>query len=132
MLGKINIVEKYGTKILELIKILKKQCQKSMEAVGMKYVFSTFHKFKELEMDHDRLLDDFTFAGVPYSRYDPNTFMSKEKDEMNLLYVVLIIAKKSLTMNSALFFLFTLSVFRNFPQHVNVSTSVVINTHLRI
>ena len=99
MLGKINIVEKYGTKSLELIKILKKQCQNSMEAVGMKYVFSTFHKFKELEMDHDRLLDDFTFAGVPYSRYDPNTFMSKEKDEMNLLYVVLIIAKKSLTMN---------------------------------
>ena len=69
-------------------------------------------------MDHVRLLDDFTFAGTPYSRYDPNTFMSKEKDEMKLLYVALTIAKKSLTMNSALFFMFTLPVFGNFPQHV--------------
>lgn len=69
-------------------------------------------------MDHVRLLDDFTFAGVPYSRYDPNTFMSKEKDDMKLLYVALTIAKKSLTMNSALFFMFTLPVFGNFPQHV--------------
>ena len=60
-----------------------------------------------LEMDHVRLLEDFTFAGVPYSGYDPNTFMSKEKDEMNLLYVALTRAKKSLTMNSALFFHFT-------------------------
>ena len=107
MLGKINIVEKYGTKILELIKILKKQCQNSMEAVGMKYVFSTVHKFKGLEMNHVRLLDDFNFAGVPYSKHDPNTFKGKEKDEMNLLYVALTRAKKSLTMNSALFFLFT-------------------------
>ena len=71
-----------------------------------------------LEMDHVRLLDDFTFAGVPYSGYDPNTFMSKEKDEMNLLYVALTIAKKSLTMTSALFFMFTLSAFENFAQHV--------------
>ena len=71
-----------------------------------------------LEMDHVRLLEDFTFAGVPYSGYDPNTFMSKEKDEMNLLYVALTIAKKYLTMTSALFFMFTLSAFENFAQHV--------------
>ena len=71
-----------------------------------------------LEMDHVRLLEDFTFAGVPYSGYDPNTFMSKEKDEMNLLYVALTIAKKSLTMTSALIFMFTLSAFENFAQHV--------------
>ena len=74
-----------------------------------------------LEMDHVRLLEDFTFAGVPYSGYDPNTFMSKEKDEMNLLYVALTIAKKSLTMTSALFFMFTLPVFGNFPQHVQAN-----------
>ena len=120
-----SIVWKYGTKILELINILKKQCQKNMDAAGVKYNLRTvlYTYFTPatsmlLEMDHVRLLDDFTFAGVPYSRYDPNTFMSKEKDEMNLLYVALTIAKKSLTMNSALFFMFTLPVFGNFPQHV--------------
>lgn len=37
MLGKINSVEKYGTKILELINILKKQCQNNMDAAGVKY-----------------------------------------------------------------------------------------------
>ena len=107
MLGKINIVEKYGPKIHEQINILRNQCQNSMDDAGVKYVFSTVHKFKGLEMDHVRLLDDFNFAGVPYSKYNPNTFMGKEKDEMNLLYVALTRAKKSLTMNSALFFLLT-------------------------
>ena len=51
MLGKLNIVEKYGTKILELINILKKQCHSSMDAAGVKYVFSTVHKFNWLKMD---------------------------------------------------------------------------------
>ena len=106
-LGKINIVEMYGSSIIEYINIMKNQSQSDMDATGVKYVFSTVHKFKGLEMNHVRLLEDFNFAGVPYSKFDPNTFKGKEKDEMNLLYVALTRAKKSLTMNSALFFHFT-------------------------
>ena len=107
MLSKINIVEKYGKSILDHINILKNQSRNNMEDAGVKYVFSTVHRFKGLEMNHVRLLDDFNFARVPYYKFDPNIFKGKEKDEMNLLYVALTRARKSLTMNSALFFLLT-------------------------
>ena len=126
MWGKIKIVEKYGRSILDHINILKKQCQNSMDDPGVKYVFSTVHKFKGLEMNHVRLLDDFYFASVPYSKYDPNTLKGKEKDEMNLLYVALTRAKKSLTMNSALFFLFTSKhIGENFQRLVKAPECIV-------
>ena len=44
-----------------------------MDAAGVKYVFSTVHKFKGLEMNHVRLLDDFNFAGVHKDTYPHGT-----------------------------------------------------------
>lgn len=73
----------------------------------VKYVFSTVHRFKGLEMDYVHLLDDFFYNQVPYLKFNPRMLEGDNKDEVNLLYVALTRAKKVLTMNPALFFLLT-------------------------
>ena len=104
LIGKINIIEKYGDKLPGYLDILNHQLS-NMNDPGVKYVFSTVHKFKGLESDHVRLLDDFFYNGVPYTAVDPSNL--EEKDELNLLYVALTRAKKVLTINPALYFLLT-------------------------
>jgi len=78
-----------------------------MDDPEVEYVFSTVHRFKGLEMDRVHLLDDFIYSQVPYLKFNPRMLEGNNKDEVNLLYVALTRAKKVLTMNPALFFLFT-------------------------
>ena len=110
MLGKIRIVEKYKEKIPQIVKTLQDQrskAEKGGEEVDdpeVKFVFSTVHKFKGLEMDNVRLLDDFIYQGLPYNVPANN---HEQKEEFNLLYVALTRAKTRLMMNDALYFLMT-------------------------
>jgi len=69
----------------------------------VRFVFSTVHKFKGLEMDNVRLLDDFSYQRLPYS------VPEHDGEEFNLLYVALTRAKKRLMLNDALYFLMTSS-----------------------
>ena len=105
-LSKILIVEQYKEKILDYVRILKEQTAGSMTDPEVKYVFSTVHKFKGLEMDHVILLDDFKFRDIPYNKFSKRS-LAVEEDEINLLYVALTRAKKILTINPALFYLLT-------------------------
>jgi len=112
-LSKILIVEKFGDKLPGYIEILREQSQFGMEDPRVKFVFSTVHKFKGLEMDNVRLLDDFNYIGIPYESpyYNPVTGhwevpgCMTEIDEFNLLYVALTRAKVKLILNDALYFL---------------------------
>lgn len=106
-ISKITIVEKFGSNILNYINILREQSSPSMDDPDVKYVFSTVHKFKGLEMDHVILLDDFKFWQIPYQPFNSEILRGEARDEINLLYVALTRAKKSLVMNPALFFLLT-------------------------
>eukprot|EP00092_Neocalanus_flemingeri_P016157 GFUD01017486.1.p1 GENE.GFUD01017486.1~~GFUD01017486.1.p1 ORF type:complete len:966 (+),score=316.83 GFUD01017486.1:53-2899(+) len=106
MLSKIMIVQKFAGKLPGYVDILMEQSQFAMEDTRVDMVFSTVHKFKGLEMDTVRLLDDFAFIGVPYERPAKGRV---EVDELNLLYVALTRAKKRLVINDALFFLLTSS-----------------------
>ena len=72
----------------------------------MEMVFSTVHKFKGLEMDTVRLLDDFIYLGIPYGKPVQGRI---EVDELNLLYVALTRAMRLLVINDAFFFLLTSS-----------------------
>ena len=105
MIGKINIVEKFREKIPEYVDILKEQIV-HIEDPGPILVFTTVHKFKGLEMEVVRLLDDFYYEGIPHTKPDL-TLHSREA--FNLLYVALTRAKSLVIMNDALYFLLTSS-----------------------
>jgi len=104
MIGKINIVEAFGAKLPEYIEIIQDQSKYGMHDPQVDIVFSTVHKFKGLEMDTVRLLDDFFYTGIPYVKPQQNRI---KVDEFNLLYVALTRAKKLLVINDALFYLLT-------------------------
>ena len=104
LLGKIKVVEFYRDKLPGYVQILEQYSGFSIEDKKVKYIFSTVHKFKGLECDTVRLLDDFTYEGIPYER--PTIDMMGE-DEGNMLYVALTRAKRNLIINDALFFLLT-------------------------
>ena len=108
MISKIKIVEKYGAKIPEFLKICREQSL-DIDDRRVTYVFSTVHKFKGLEMENVRLLDDFYYDGIPYSNPRHQDQERKEREEFNLLYVALTRAKSLLMMNEALYFLLTSS-----------------------
>ena len=103
LLSKIRIVEEYKERIPQIVKTLWKQKRKVHDP-EVKFEFSTVHKFKGLESDNVRLLDDFFYQGLPYSGR-VNT--KEQREEFNLLYVALTRAKIKLTMNDALYFLMT-------------------------
>ena len=65
MMSKISIVEKFGSKLPEYVDILQEQGQYGRKDPQVEMVFSTVHKFKGLEMDTVRLLDDFIYMGIP-------------------------------------------------------------------
>ena len=106
MMSKINIVEKFGNNLPGYVEILQYQSQYGMDDSRVEMVFSTVHKFKGLEMDTVRLLDDFQFIGLPYSK---PVLERIQVDELNLLYVALTRAKRCLVINDALFFLLSSS-----------------------
>ena len=89
--SKILIVQTFGTKLPEYVDIIQEQSQYGMHDPRVDMVFSTFHKFKGLEMDTVRLLDDFNYTGIPYERPTPGRI---PVDDLNLLYVALTRAKK--------------------------------------
>ena len=64
MKGKILIIETFGNKMPEYVEIIQEQSQYEMHDPRVDMVFSTIHKFKGLEMDTVRLLDDFNYTGI--------------------------------------------------------------------
>ena len=115
MKGKILIIETFGTKMPEYVEIIQEQSQYGMHDPRVDIVFSTVHKFKGLEMDTVRLLDDFNYTGIPYVKSTPGRILV---DELNLLYVALTRAKKMLVINDALFFLLSSSFINYSLEHV--------------
>jgi len=103
MIGKIKIVEKYGIQVPKFVEILEQQTS-NIDDPGVKFVFSTVHKFKGLEMENVRLLDDFFYDGLPYTR---PALQGVEREELNMLYVALTRGKSLVMMNDALYFLLT-------------------------
>ena len=68
LLVKINIVESYKNLLPGYIAILEEQSQYSILDSRVKYIFSTVHKFKGMECDTVRLMDDFSYSDIPHSR----------------------------------------------------------------
>jgi len=127
-LAKITIVDKFGEKIPEYVDIFRWQVRPSMGEACVKYVFSTVHKFKGLECDTVRLLDDFFYSGLPRERpglwHETDERGGQVEDEYNLLYVALTRAKRNLVMNDALFYLITSGVISsNYEQLVEINSS---------
>jgi len=121
MIGKINIVDAFGAKLPEYIEIIQDRSQYGMHDPDVEIVFSTVHKFKGLEMDTVRLLDDFFYTGIPYAK----PLQSRIKvDELNLLYVALTRAKKLLVINDALFYLLTSRFIQYSFEHIEPVMSV--------
>ena len=128
MIGKINIVDAFGAELPEYIEILQNQSQYGMHDQQVQIVFSTVHKFKGLEMDTVRLLDDFFYTGIPYRRPLQNRV---EVDEFNLLYVALTRAKKLLMINDALFYLLTSRFIQYSFEHIEPVMSVYTETCIK-
>ena len=114
-MSKISIVDKFGSKLPEYVEILQEQSQYGMEDPQVEMVFSTVHKFKGLEMDTVRLLDDFIYLGIPYGKPVHGRI---EVDELNLLYVALTRAKRLLVINDALFFLLSSSFINHSLEYL--------------
>jgi len=92
LLSKINIIEKFGNRLPNIIEKIKSACCKDSKMADV--VLSTVHKAKGLEFDTVVLLNDFpdftdVFGTVVVS-----------EDEKNLIYVAITRAKTSLVMNS--------------------------------
>ena len=119
MMSKIMIVDKFGSNLPGHVEVLMDQSQYGMEDPRVDMVFSTVHKFKGLEMDTVRLLNDFIYTCVPYERPEQGRV---EVDELNLLYVALTRAKRRLVINDALFFLLS-SSFINYSFEVILPVS---------
>ena len=124
LLGKINIVETYKNKLPGYVDILEEQSQYSILDTKVKYIFSTVHKFKGLECDTVRLLDDFNYLDIPHRRPSMASRETLGEDEFNLLYVALTRAKKNLIINDALFFLLTSGFISHSFERLSLSSSL--------
>lgn len=94
---KLNIVEKYGNRIPELVNRLERCSEKDFTKAD--FILGTVHKAKGLEFDTVMISDDF--SKVPSSRHnlDFNSdfcFSDIPDDEWNLLYVAATRARTSL------------------------------------
>ena len=125
MKSKMLIVETIGTKLPEYVEIIQEQSKYGMHDPRVDMVFSTVHKFKGLEMDTVRLLDDFNYTGIPYVRPTPGRILV---DELNLLYVALTRAKKMLVINDALFFLLS-SSFINWEKLLSKPSNAILSSN---
>lgn len=95
--GKLSTVEKYGSRIPELVARLD-QCFESV-LYNADFILGTVHKAKGLEFDNVMVTDDF--SKVPSSRHELHhypgfSFDKFPDDEWNLLYVAVTRAKTSL------------------------------------
>ncbi|XP_029317473.1 F-box DNA helicase 1 isoform X2 [Cottoperca gobio] len=95
--GKLNIVEKYGKRIPELVKRLESCFEGNFHKAD--FIVGTVHKAKGLEFDTVMVTDDF--AKVPASKHNLHfspdfSFADVADDEWNLLYVAVTRAKTSL------------------------------------
>ncbi|XP_037616813.1 F-box DNA helicase 1 [Sebastes umbrosus] len=95
--AKVNIVEKYGKRIPELVKRLERCSEEDFHNAD--FIIGTVHKAKGLEFNTVMVTDDF--AKVPSSehnlQFNPDfSFVDIPDDEWNLLYVAVTRAKTSL------------------------------------
>ncbi|XP_033646859.1 F-box DNA helicase 1-like [Asterias rubens] len=93
LLNKIRIVEQYNIQIPELIKLIKSRTRHESLAA---FVLSTVHKSKGLEFDTVKITDDFAIKSCRQ-----NALGIIQADELNMVYVALTRAKKSLVLNSS-------------------------------
>jgi len=124
-LSKMEIVEKYKEKIPVYVDILLQQSRNPFTADTVKYIFSTVHRFKGLECEVVRLLDDFYIPDQLLHGRD--TAMREDqaslKEEYNLLYVALTRAKHRLIINDSVFFTLNKAGY-NFESIVPASATV--------
>ena len=97
--GKVRIVEKYGDRIPEILKSIKKRCRYPEKLTD--YVFTTTHKAKGLEWKTVILLNDFT--EVANGIMSDRSKSGDEADEENILYVAMTRAKEYLAINFSVF-----------------------------
>uniref|UniRef100_A0A8C6EUR8 F-box DNA helicase 1 n=1 Tax=Marmota marmota marmota TaxID=9994 RepID=A0A8C6EUR8_MARMA len=108
--AKIAVVEKYSTRIPELVERIGKCHIEDWDFA--EYILGTVHKAKGLEFDTVHVLDDFVkvpcarhnLAQLPHFRVE-----SFSEDEWNLLYVAVTRAKKRLIMTKSLENILTLA-----------------------
>ncbi|XP_041820318.1 F-box DNA helicase 1 [Chelmon rostratus] len=101
--AKLSIVEKYGSRIPELVMRLNRCFENDFNKAD--FTLGTVHKAKGLEFDTVIVSDGF--AKVPYSRHNmhinPNfSFANIPDDEWNLLYVAVTRAKTSLVITKTI------------------------------
>ncbi|XP_075932332.1 F-box DNA helicase 1 [Anarhichas minor] len=101
--AKLNIVEKYGKRIPELVKRLEMCFEDDFHKAD--FIVGTVHKAKGLEFDTVMVTDDF--AKVPSSKhnlhFNPDfSFSDIADDEWNLLYVAVTRAKTSLIITKSI------------------------------
>ncbi|XP_023278754.1 F-box DNA helicase 1 [Seriola lalandi dorsalis] len=108
--AKLNIVEKYGSRIPELVTRLNSCSENNSHKAD--FIVGTVHKAKGLEFDTVMVTDDFT--EVPCSRHNlhhhPGFAFSKfPDDEWNLLYVAVTRARTSLIITKSIYNILTVA-----------------------
>ncbi|KAK2858783.1 hypothetical protein Q5P01_003403 [Channa striata] len=95
--AKLNIVEKYTSRVPELVTRLEKCNEKDLNKAD--FIVGTVHKAKGLEFDTVMVTDDFAKVPSSWHNLNPNmnfSFSRIPDDEWNLLYVAVTRAKTSL------------------------------------
>ena len=102
MMGKINIVEYFGSKIPEIIDKMKQRCNCDPKTAD--YIFTTTHKAKGLEWKTVILCSDFTenLKSLFSDELKAHMLIDSE-DEKNILYVAMTRAKEYLAINYSIF-----------------------------
>uniref|UniRef100_A0A3B4XRS4 DNA 3'-5' helicase n=1 Tax=Seriola lalandi dorsalis TaxID=1841481 RepID=A0A3B4XRS4_SERLL len=110
--AKLNIVEKYGSRIPELVTRLNSCSENNSHKAD--FIVGTVHKAKGLEFDTVMVTDDFT--EVPCSRHNlhhhPGFAFCESKfpdDEWNLLYVAVTRARTSLIITKSIYNILTVA-----------------------
>ncbi|KAM8740706.1 F-box DNA helicase 1 isoform 2-T2 [Acanthopagrus schlegelii] len=110
LVAKLSIVEKYGSRIPELVKRLESCFEHDFNQAD--FIVGTVHKAKGLEFDTVMVSDDF--AKVPSSRHrvsfnDNFSFSDVPDDEWNLLYVAVTRAKTTLIITKTIRHILTMA-----------------------
>lgn len=102
----VEIVKEYGNKIPQILKSIKEKHVENGEKDKADIIFSTVHRCKGMEYDVVQLINDFTTEKkleILKEHQKPEDInVSKLNEEINLLYVALTRAKKSLRIPEAL------------------------------
>ena len=119
LINKVKLVKEHGSKLPAVIKKVKRlfldRNENTRPISEVKLYFTTVHGIKGQEVDNVRLVDDFLTDQLPLK------VPTKPEEEINLLYVALTRAKKSLTPNRSLALLLSCNrVGFNFGRRVEV------------